>query len=153
MEIVCNGLNGESCKAESIRRHLQPIAGALKELSLIEPAKPSREEVHGAPTKRGVFELLIVNLASVERLVIEPGAVSDLGLLAALPMLEELSVQAAISSVVQDVTAEEVIDLLTNSSSLRKLVIDVPQMQPWYDAQREEVARVANEKGIELKLQ
>lgn len=148
--IVDDELYRESPHVEAIRRHLQPIAHSLKELSLVKPALLSSTSFVPVVPQRGVFDPLIANLTSVERLVIEPSAVNDLGTLAALTTLEEVTVRATTTRTGQQVIAEEVVHLLGNSSSLQRLALNGHQMMPWDAAEWSRVEQKAQEVGIEL---
>lgn len=150
--ITSSGLNQENPTADVIRRHLQPLANSLEELSLIEPAPSSRGQPDAAPAERGVFDSLVVNLSSAERLKIHPSGVSDLSLLAGLPKLTELNVQATTVRAGQEITQDEVENLLKSSGSLKRFVIDVQQVTAWDGEWWAEVDQVAEERGVELEL-
>lgn len=132
---------GESGTARHIYDRLSPVAAQLRHLSL---KRRYRTSLHG-----GLHALLVSSLRDVRELSIPAFAVTDLAsALGGLAQLEELEVRTAYTEGL--ITPDQVVRLLTEASTLRKVTIEQGIVRWWEREERKSVREAAQLKHIRL---
>lgn len=132
--------------------HVLELAGYLENVKLTDGRGwlPAYRGDMRPTSRRSQLDNFVAKLDNVARLTLSAVAVSDIGTLSQLRKLEYFKLVEGHFALTTAVRASELVDLLTNSTSLQRVQVLRALAQGWTDQQKQAVLNAAQPGGVFL---